>query len=687
MIRLFSHSRQRSTNHQEKKADMNSISLRDAEKKIKKLRKDIIFHEKKYYIDNDPQISDYEFDLLVKELQNLEARFPELITPESPTQRVGEQPIEGFVSVEHSSPMLSLDNCYSVQELREFEERIKRILPSQKIEYVAELKIDGLGISAIYRDGKYGSAVTRGDGFRGDDVTSNVKTIRSLPLEIKDTRDIEVRGEIYLPFQSFRRINKEREEREESLFANPRNAAAGSLRLLDPKEVASRRLDVFLYTIFIDQAELKNQWDNLNTLKELGFKINPSSRLCPSLDEAISFWEEWREKRDTLDYDVDGIVVKVNSTAQRNELGTTAKFPRWAISFKFPARQATTRIKDIIIQVGRTGALTPVALLDPVKLAGTTISRSTLHNEDEIKRKDIRIGDHVLIERSGDVIPKVVSVMKERRTGREVEFKFPRRCPVCQSAAFRPEDEAISRCTNPSCPAKLRESLLHFAWRRAMNIEGLGEALVDQLLEKKIIKNIPDIYRLRHEDLVNLERMGPKSSQNVLDEIEQSKKRDLSRLIFALGIRFVGERMGQILASHYKSLDRLSQASYDDLFQVEGVGPRVAESLIFFFKQPENIELLRELKQAGLTFTLEEDEAAEKPLAGQTFVLTGKLGAMSREEAAEIIEKMGGKISSSVSKKTSCVIVGEAPGSKLGKAQELGIPTMDEEELLKIIGR
>jgi DNA ligase (NAD+) len=666
---------------------MNPISLKDAEKKIKKLRKDIIFHEKKYYVDNDPQISDYEFDLLVKELQDLEARFPELITPESPTQRVGEQPIEGFVSVEHSSPMLSLDNCYSVQELKEFEERIKRILPSQKIEYVAELKIDGLGISALYRDGKYASAVTRGDGFRGDDVTSNVKTIRSLPLEIKDTRDIEVRGEIYLPFGPFQSINVEREKRGEPLFANPRNAAAGSLRLLDPSDTSSRLLDVFLYTIFIDRAELENQWDNLNRLKELGFKINPCSRLCSSLDEVISFWEEWREKRETLGYDVDGIVVKVNSTAQRNELGTTAKFPRWAISFKFPARQASTRIKDIIIQVGRTGALTPVAKLVPVKLSGITISSSTLHNWDEIKRKDIRIGDHVLIERSGDVIPKVVSVMKERRTGREIEFTFPRRCPVCKSAAFRPEGEAILRCTNPSCPAKLRNSLLHFASRRAMNIEGLGVALVEQLLEKKIIKKIPDIYRLRHEDLANLERMGPKSSQNVLDEIEKSKKRDLARLIFALGIRFVGERMGQILASHYNSLDRLSQASYDDLIQVEGVGPKVAESLIFFFKQPENIELLQELKQAGLTFTLEEDEAAEKPLAGQTFVLTGKLEALSREEAAEIIEKMGGKISSSVSKKTSCVIVGEAPGSKLAKAQELGIPTMDEEELLKIIGR
>jgi len=661
--------------------------LKEARVRINKLREDIIFHEKKYYVDNDPQISDYEFDLLIKELQALEAQFPDLITPESPTQRVGEQPLEGFVSVEHSSPMLSLDNCYSQQELKEFEERVRKIIPSQRLEYVAELKIDGLGISAIYRDGKYALAVTRGDGFRGDVVTSNVKTIKSLPLEIKDARNIEVRGEIYLPFQSFQRINKEREENGEALFANPRNAAAGSLRLLDPKEVASRRLDLFLYSIFIDETELESQWESLNTLKDLGFKTNPHSHLCSSLDEVISIWREWQEKRDSLDYDVDGVVVKVNSTALRNELGTTAKFPRWAISFKFPARQATTRIKDIIIQIGRTGALTPVAILEPVKLSGITISRSTLHNEDEIKRKDVRVGDNVLIERSGDVIPKVVSVMKERRTGKEVEFKFPRRCPECDSTTFRPEGEAISRCTNPSCPAKLKESLLHFASRRAMNIEGLGVALIDQMLGHKIIKNIPDIYHLEHEHLANLERMGSKSSQNVLDEIEKSKKRDLSRLIFALGIRFVGERTGQNLASHFKSLDRLSQATIDELIQIEDVGPKVAESVVFFFEQPENIELLRQLKQAGLTLTAEKEEIGQKPLADQTFVLTGKLESMSRDKAAEIIEKTGGKVSSTVSRQTNYVLVGESPGSKLARARELGVPTIDEKEFLKIIGR
>lgn len=664
---------------------MKSLSLQEAGKKIKKLREEIKYHEKKYYVDNDPQISDYEFDLLVKELEKLESQFPELITPESPTQRVGEQPIEGFASIAHRTPMLSLDNCYSVEELREFEERIKRLLPSQKIEYVAELKIDGLGISVVYRDRKYSQAVTRGDGFRGDDVTSNVKTIRSLPLEIDNPREVEVRGEIYLPFASFNKINKEREEQGEPLFANPRNAAAGSLRLLDPKQVASRRLDAFIYAIFIDDKEQESQWDNLRMLRRLGFKINSFSYFFSSLDKVISFWEEWTEKRDSLDYDVDGVVIKVNSTKQRNILGSTAKFPRWAISFKFPARQATTRIEDIVVQVGRTGALTPVAILEPVKLSGTTISRSTLHNEEEIKRKDIRVGDYVLIERSGDVIPKVVSVMKERRTGKERRFSFPTHCPVCGSATFRPEGEAISRCTNPSCPAKLRESLLHFASRRAMNIEGLGDSLVDQLLAKNMIKNIPDLYSLKYEDLVNLERMGPKSSQNLLDEIEKSKQRNVDRLIFALGIRHVGERTAQTLASHFKGLDNLARAAYEDLIQVEDVGPKVAESIVFFFKQPENTDLMNKLKEADLNFTLKEEKGAEKPLAGLTFVLTGKFTTLTREEAAETIEKKGGKVSSSVSSKTNYVVAGESPGSKLNRAQSLNIPAIDEKEFLKLI--
>jgi len=662
------------------------LSLKQAAQKIQKLRTSIKHHEKKYYVDNDPQISDYEFDMLVKELEKLEKQFPELITPESPTQRVGEQPITGFASIEHRTPMLSMNNCYSIEELREFEERIKRIIPGEKIEYVAELKIDGLGISTIYRDGKYFQAVSRGDGFRGDDVSLNVKTIRSFPLIINDPHEIEVRGEVYLPVKSFQKINEERSKMEEPLFANPRNAAAGSLRLLDPKEVASRHLDVFLYSIFIEGKEQASQWKNLKALRELGFKTNPSSRRCSNLEEVISFWEEWREKRESLDYDVDGVVVKVDSTKQQKLLGSTAKFPRWSISFKFPARQATTKIKKIEVQVGRTGALTPIAILEPVKLSGITISRSTLHNEDEIKRKDIRVGDYVLVERSGDVIPKVISVMKEKRTRKEKKFAFPSNCPVCHSSTFRPEGEAISRCENPSCPAKLKKSLLHFASRRAMNIEGLGIALVDQLLEKKLVRNIPDLYSLNLEDLANLERMGPKSSQNSLDEIEKSKQRDVSRLIYALGIRYVGERTAQALADYFKGIDSLAKVSLDELIQIEDVGPKVGESIVFFFKQPENIELINKLKEAGLNFSsIKKERKSEHPLAGQIFVLTGKLSDLSREEATEIIESLGGAVSSSISSKTTYVVVGDSPGLKFERALKLGIPTLEEKEFLKLV--
>jgi DNA ligase (NAD+) len=664
-----------------------SPSHEQAVRKISKLRQEIAYHEKKYYTDNDPQISDYEFDLLVRELKDIEALYPDLIIPESPTQRVGEKPVEGFPTVTHRLPMLSLDNCYTVEELREFEERILKLQPGQKIAYTAELKIDGLGISILYRNGRFSRAVTRGDGVRGDDVTANVKTIRSLPLEIKEKREVEVRGEIYLPFDSFQKLNQEQEKQGRALFANPRNAASGSIRQLDPREVATRRLDAFLYYVFVDGREPETQWDSLQRLKELGFKINPHSRRCSNLRDAIDFWEEFREKRDKLDYDVDGIVVKVDKAEQRNALGTTAKSPRWAISFKFPARQATTKVREIHVQVGRTGALTPVAVLEPVKLSGITITRSTLHNEDEIKRKDIRVGDWVLLERSGDVIPRVVAVMKDRRTGREKKFVFPERCPVCGSATFRPEGEVISRCTNLSCPARLRESLLHFASRRAMNIEGLGEALVDQLLAKRLVGTIPDIYSLHFEGLVELERMGPKSAQNLLEEIEKSKQRDLGALLFALGIRHVGERLAQTLAGHFRTLDALARATSEKLTEVEDVGPTVAESIVFFFRQPENIALIRRLEEAGLNFRSRREPAGKRTLEGKTFVITGTLAGFAREEAKNLIEKLGGKVSSSVSRQTDFLIVGESPGSKLDKARELGVTILNEADFLKLLGK
>ncbi|NPV82509.1 MAG: NAD-dependent DNA ligase LigA [Candidatus Aminicenantes bacterium] len=663
------------------------LSREEARKRIAELRRQIVYHEKKYYVDNDPQISDYEFDQLVAELRRLEEAYPEFLTPDSPTQRVGEKPVEGFPTITHRRPMLSIDNCYDVDGLKEFDERIRKLLPGEKIEYVCELKIDGLSMSILYLDGRYHQAVTRGDGFRGDEVTAQVKTIRSLPLTIPLKEEVEVRGEVYLPYESFKKINQEREKRDEPLFANPRNAAAGSIRLLDPREVAGRNLDIFLYYIFIDGKEMPSQWENLQQLKKLGFKTNPASRLCRSLEEVMDYYREWTEKRDSLEYDVDGVVIKVNSTRQRELLGTTAKSPRWAISFKFPARQATTRIKEIIIQVGRTGALTPVAILEPVQISGTTISRCTLHNEEELKRKDIRVGDYVLLERSGDVIPHVVSVMKERRTGREKPFAWPKNCPVCHTAIYKEEGEAISRCINPSCPARIRESILHFASRRAMNIEGLGEALVDQLLDSGLIKQIPDLYHLKYEDLVKLERMGPKSARNLLDQIEESKSRELWRLIFALGIRQVGEKLAQSLARKFLDLEKLARASQEELMALEDVGPKVAASIVFFFRQPENLKLLERLKAAGLKFREKAEKAGPQPLQGLSFVLTGTLSSMTRDQAKEKIESLGGSVSSSVSKKTDYLVVGEEPGSKLEKARELGVKTLDEKEFLKMIGQ
>ena len=655
---------------------------RSAAAAIDRLRKQIAYHEKKYYQDNDPQISDAEFDAMMRDLRRLEEAHPELIVPESPTQRVGGQPVEGFPSVRHRTPMLSLDNVYSVEEFEEFESRLLRLLPGRTISYVAELKIDGLSVSLLYRDGRLIQAVTRGDGIQGDDVTANARTIRTLPLTIPERREVEVRGEIYLPFASFQEINRAREAREEPLFANPRNAAAGSIRLLDPRIVAARRLDMFLYYLTIEGKEPASQWEELELIGALGFKTNPHSRRCPDAAAVIAFWREWTDRRETLDYDADGVVIKVDDEEQRRELGFTAKYPRGAVSFKFPARQAATRLREIIVQVGRTGALTPVAVLDPVKISGTTVSRATLHNEDEIRRKDIRIGDIVLVERSGDVIPRIVGPMKERRTGSEKEFVPPGRCPVCGSRVHRAEEEVVARCENPSCPAKLRESLLHFAGRRAMNIEGLGEALVDQLLEKNLVASLPDLFALRAETLAALERMGPKSSQNLIEEIEKSKANDLGRLIFALGIRHVGEKTARTLAERYADMDALAAASEEELRLIEDVGPVVAESLVFFFRQPENLDLLKKLRAAGVNVRSERKApAGDRPLTGKTFVLTGTLKGYTREEARAALEARGAAVTDSISKKTTYLIAGAEAGSKLEKARKLGVPVLTEKEL------
>jgi DNA ligase (NAD+) len=663
-------------------------SREEAASAVLKLRREIEYHEKKYYVDNDPQISDPEFDRLMAELRRLEADFPDLAVPESPTRRVGEKPLEGFVQVAHGRSMLSLDNCYSQEDLRDFEERTRKLLPGAEVAYVAELKIDGLSVSLLYRGGRLERAVTRGDGVRGDDVTANARTIRSLPLTIEDRRTVEARGEIYMPFPSFRKLNGEREESGLPLFANPRNAAAGSIRLLDPRQVAGRGLDIFLYSLTLDGEEPPTQWETLESLKRLGFKTNPQSRPCRSVEEAVAYWDEWRRRRETLDYDCDGVVIKVDALAQRRSLGSTSKSPRWAISFKFPARQATTRLKDIIVQVGRTGALTPVAVLEPVQLSGTTVSRCTLHNEEEIKRKDIRIGDTVLVERSGDVIPRVVSVMTERRTGEERAFEWPSVCPACGSRAFRPEGEVVSRCVNPSCPARLRESILHFASRRAMNIDGLGEALVDHLLEKGMVRGLPDLYCLRAEDLAGLERMGNKSASNLRAGIEGSRFREPAALIFGLGIRHVGERTARDLAERFGGLEGLSRATREELTEVPDVGPRVAESVFFFFRQPENIALLADLKEAGLTFEIARgSEKRPGPLSGLSIVFTGTLSRFSRTEAGRLAAEMGAAIEGNLTARTTHLVAGEDPGSKLDKARSRGLTVLSEGDFLKLVGR
>lgn len=663
-----------------------------AQQRIEELRDLIRYHEHRYYVLDDPEISDAEFDKLLRELKHLESEHPELIVPDSPTQRVGGKPAEGFVTVTHATPMLSLENAYSEAELREFDKRVREFAGSTAPGYVCELKIDGLSLSLIYENGLLVAGVTRGDGTRGEDVTFNVRTVRSIPLRLKDlpvrkARRLEIRGEVFLPLSSFSALNKEREEQGEPRFANPRNAAAGTLRTLDPEIVAARNLDIFVYQCFADsQIPFATHAETLHWLKQAGFKVNPNWRLCQSIDEVITYCKQWETRRDQLPYEIDGVVVKVNSIRLQQDMGATSKFPRWAVACKFPARQATTQVRNIQVQVGRTGALTPVADLEPVLLAGSTISRATLHNEDEIRRLGLKIGDFVLIEKGGDVIPKVVKVLEGRRPANARDFVMPERCPVCSGQVYRPEGEAVWRCANVSCPAKLKESLLHFSARKAMKIEGLGEALVDQLVDKGLVKDPADLYSLTLDTLMQLERMGKKSSLNLLSQIEESKSNELARVIFGLGIRHVGERTAQILAQHFGSMERLSQASQAELQSVFEVGPIVAESIFRFFSQPENQALIQKLKAAGVNMTMKVAASKSTQLQGKQFVLTGKLPTLSREQATALIEEHGGRVTTSVSRKTDFVLAGEDAGSKLEKATALGVSVIDEPTFLSLIG-
>jgi DNA ligase (NAD+) len=660
------------------------MTKQGAEERIRHLRDEILRHQRLYYAQNAPEISDEEYDKLERELKRLEADHPELVSPDSPTQRVGGQPSESFPTFVHQVPMLSLDNTYSEAELREFEERIFRIVGRQDLTFVCELKIDGLSMALHYQDGRFVRGVTRGDGVRGDDVTPNVRAIRAIPLVLGPgaPRALEVRGEVFLPRSRFLALNEERASREEATFANPRNAAAGTMKTLDAQVVSARGLDVFLYQVArAEGLKLRGQWETLERLREWGLRTNPASRRCTGLSEVLAFVEEWRDRRDALEYDTDGVVVKLDDFALQRELGSTSKFPRWAIAYKYPARQATTVVQSIWVQVGRTGKLTPVASLEPVLLAGSTVKRATLHNEEEVARKDVRVGDAVVIEKGGDVIPKVVRVVLERRPLQTTPWEPPTVCPVCGTAVLKPEGEVDRRCPNASCPAQIEERLKHYARREAMDIEGLGDVLVRQLVEGGLVRDFADLYHLSLQDLVSLPRMAEKSGQNLLNQIEASKSRELKKLLFGLGIRFVGERAAQLLAQHFGSLEALEKASEEEIDALYEIGPAVAASVREWFSQTPNRTLVTRLREAGVETRQEGKPRLSPSLTGQQFVLTGTLTGLSREEAKEALEARGARVTSSVSRKTTALIAGSEPGSKLEKAKELGVRILDEKGL------
>ncbi len=668
-------------------------SAKAAAKEIEELRRKIRYHEHRYFVLDTPEISDAAFDRLVNRLKELEAAHPKLVTPDSPTQRVGGAPREGFQTVRHKRAMLSLDNAFSIEELADFDRRARELTGRERIEYTAEHKFDGLSISLQYESGVLARGVTRGDGTTGEDVTPNVKTIRSIPLRVDAAllkklgiaRDFEVRGEIIMTHKAFEDLNRQQEEQGGKRFANPRNVAAGAVRVLDPAITAQRKLDFYAYYLLVEgRVPSRRHSDVLEGMARLQFKVSRDWALLKSFDDVQKYVDAWEAKREKLPYEIDGIVIKVNDVALQEELGYTAKAPRWAIAYKYPARQETTVVTDVIFQVGRTGALTPVAVLEPVQVGGVTVSRSTLHNMDEIERLGLHVGDTVLIERAGEVIPHVVKVLKEGKPRRGVHV--PEKCPECTSRIHKSPDEVAYRCVNAACPAKRKESLLHFAGRHAMNIDGLGDKIVDQLVDTGMVKDFADLYALKLEPLAALERMAEKSAQNLLEEIEASKKSGLARLIYALGMRFVGERTGQLLAEHFGSLEEIADAGVEELTEVPEVGPKVAESIAEFFSEPANRKLLQKLKRAGVRMTEERKAPRDTRLAGKTFVFTGTLARRSREDAGALVVEHGGKLSSSVSKKTDYVVVGADPGSKHDKARSLGVTILDESAFEKLLG-
>ncbi|UCF70426.1 MAG: NAD-dependent DNA ligase LigA [candidate division WOR-3 bacterium] len=661
----------------------------EARERIDHLRREINEHNYRYYVLNKPTISDYEYDRLYKELLDLERAFPQYVTRDSPTQRVGGEPVRAFNTYEHRTKMLSLDNAYTEEELRDFDKRMVKVLGSA-VQYEVTLKIDGVAVGLDYRNGVLAVGATRGDGKRGDDVTMNLRTIRSIPLRILTADDelmnVEVRGEVYLSKKSFAKLNRERQRAGDPIFVNPRNAAAGTLKLLDPREVAKRGLDIFIHTVpTAPGPHYRSHCETLRRLGEVGFRIIPHIALCRDIQEIFEFIDQWQDKRDNLDYEVDGLVIKVDDFVSRGRLGSTAKSPRWAIAYKYQARQANTRLKEIQLQVGRTGRITPVAILEPVFLSGTTISRATLHNEDEINRKDVRIGDEVIIEKGGEVIPKVVGVVKTARKSGAKHYRFPRKCPVCKERIYRSSDEADWRCVNSSCTAQVTGRILHFASRAAMDIDGLGYVLVNKLVDMGLVKGFDDLYRFDAQTLATIERMGQKSAENLIKGIEKSKARDFSRVIYALGIPDIGINAANLIAQRFDNIDSIMKATVDELKEIDGIGLVVANSIVNYFNVRENVRLVNNLKELGVKFGGESSKRGRQFLDGLKFVFTGELDSMSRGEAQALVRRHGGQPSSSISRKTDYVVAGREPGSKYAKAKKLGVKIIGEQEFLKIL--
>ena len=664
----------------------------EAKTRIRKLVDEITAHDYRYYVEDNPIVSDYEYDMLVKELKELEGKYPDLVLSDSPTQRVSGKPLEEFPQVRHEVSMLSLANSYSADELKEWDSRTHRLLGKEKVEYVVEPKVDGLGIALLYENGVLVRGATRGDGLIGEDVTLNIKTIKSIPLRLSPQgglSTVEVRGEVYMPVEGLKRLNRERGKAGEPLFANPRNAAAGSLRQLDPKITASRPLDSYLYTISWTEKPddtPPTQEECLKAMKKAGLRTNPENRMLGTIDQVLDHIAAWEKKREALSYQIDGMVIKVNSIDQQRRLGFTSKDPRWAIAYKYPPQQRTTKLKDIAVFVGRTGALTPVAVLEPVQVSGVTVTSATLHNEDEVRRKDLRIGDMVLVERAGEVIPQVVKPIVEKRTGKERVFKMPDTCPVCGSKAVREEDEAVRRCVNASCPAQVKERLVHWCSRGAMDCEGVGPSLVDQLVERGLVKDVGDLYALKQHDLKHLDGIAEKSSQNIVNAIASSTDRDLARVIYGLGIRHVGYTTAQVLADAMGTMDKLRNASVEELSRIEGIGEIVAKSIRDFMDDPKNRRLIEKLMRAGVRME-EQKRPSGGPLAGKVFVFTGELESMTRPEAQAMVESQGGRSADSVTKAVDYVVVGKDPGSKFQKAKALGKTVLSEKEFVELVKR